>query len=98
MLTTVMWLLHLTAQSMPTIAAATPNADFVPEKEAYYRARVVPRLYPFSPPLLAAVVLLAGFICWRVMRRCCRCCCHWCCVVPTRVRICKSVKIMSSGT
>ena len=73
-------------QSIPTLALATPNADFVPEKVSYYRNSVVPRLYYFSPPLLATLGLFLGFVAWRLVRRCCRCCCQWCCVTPTEVR------------
>ena len=63
----------------------TANAEFKPEKVAYYRAHVQPRLYYFAPVLLAAVLLLAVFLAWRLLRLCCRCCYHWCRITPTRV-------------
>ncbi len=73
-------------QTIPILALATPDAAFMPEKVSYYRNTVVPRLYYLSPPLLATLGLLLGFVAWRVVRRCCRCCCQWCCVTPTEVR------------
>ena len=73
-------------QGMPKLALATPNADFVPEKVFYYRYTVAPRLYYFLPPLLATVLMFAGFAAWRLVRRCCRCWCHWCCVTTTQAR------------
>ena len=73
------------AQNSPKLAVATPNSAFRPEKVSYYRYTVAPRLYYFSPPLLATLGLFAGFVTWRVLRQCCRCWCQWCCVTPTQV-------------
>ena len=75
-----------TLQTIPTLALATPNAAFVPEEVSYYRYTVAPRLYYFSPPLLATLGLFLAFVAWRLVRRCCRCCCQWCCITPTEVR------------
>ena len=52
------------AQDLKTIVRATPNVRFQPEKVAYYRKEVQPKLYGFAVVTAITLVLLAFFIAW----------------------------------
>lgn len=53
-----------TWQSLSVIVKPTPNARFRPEKVAYYKTEVLPRMYGFAAVAVVVLLLLLYWIIW----------------------------------